>query len=48
MFEVKLMFTLFVITAGATALAVGGFIGWLLFERKNAPLKDWMERQDKR
>ena len=40
MFEVQLFFTLFVISAWATALLVGGFIGWFLCEREGAPFKD--------
>lgn len=47
MFEVQLMFTLVVLVSVTTALTVGAFLGWLLFERKNAPFKDFMQNKDR-
>ena len=36
----RLFFTLVLITAFCVALGFGAFIGWVLFERDNAPFKD--------
>ena len=45
MFEVQLMFTLVVLVSVTTALAFGALIGWVLFERDNAPFKDWDDEE---
>jgi hypothetical protein len=39
-FEIQLMYTLVILLAFSSSLAFGAFLGWLLFERKNAPFRD--------
>lgn len=46
-FEIQTMYTLVVLLAFSASLAFGAFLGWLLFERKNAPFKDLMQNEDR-
>ena len=45
-FEIQLMYTLVILLAFSSSLAFGAFLGWFLFERKNAPLRHLMEPKE--